>query len=467
MTLTARPARPTTSRTPARAAEIVREYGPFAGADESTASRHDGRRVWAATGAEAARHRSGERRGRAHARARRRCRHRVRRHPPLPDRRGAHRQDRSGHRRRAGVDSRARRGPRLGPGLGRGQPLGRPVPRPQDPPDRPRDRRDPAHHRVEPLRHRRDLGRRRAVARHLGRRRERHPPHRPATAAPCSSGSRCRPAPASAGWSRTAPSSSIAAAARAARSAPCAGRSAAERARASEPAVASPIQRAPHHRSTAHRARSNHHDHRHRPTHRRTMPSCPQDRWIAERKTLMAHEKELTHLRDQIARERRALPWVRIDKDYVFDRPQGRGRSPSCSTGAASCWSSTSCSARAGTQGCPSCSFMADHIDGMNVHLEHRDVTLRRGLARTARRDRALPPAHGLAVPVGVVERERLQLRLPRQLHAEERATATSTTTTTACRSRSRGGAGHQRVLPRTTRARSSTPTRPTAAASR
>ena len=51
-----------------------------------------------------------------------------------------------------------------------------------------------------------------------------------------------------------------------------------------------------------------------------------QDRWIAERRTLMAHEKELTHLRDQIARERHALPWVRIDKDYVFDGPEGRVR---------------------------------------------------------------------------------------------------------------------------------------------
>ena len=62
--------------------------------------------------------------------------------------------------------------------LGRGHALGRAVSRAQDPPGRSRDRRDPAHHRVEPLRHRRDLGRRRAVARHLGRRRERAAPHR-------------------------------------------------------------------------------------------------------------------------------------------------------------------------------------------------------------------------------------------------------------------------------------------------
>src|ERR1700730_775170 len=48
------------------------------------------------------------------------------------------------------------------------------------------------------------------------------------------------------------------------------------------------------------------------------------DEWVAERKTLLAHEKELTRLRDRIARECRALPWVRINKNYVFQAPEGR-----------------------------------------------------------------------------------------------------------------------------------------------
>ena len=52
-------------------------------------------------------------------------------------------------------------------------------------------------------------------------------------------------------------------------------------------------------------------------------PVVSSDQWIAERKALLAREKELTHLRDQIARERRALPWVRVEKDYVFDTPEG------------------------------------------------------------------------------------------------------------------------------------------------
>ena len=52
-------------------------------------------------------------------------------------------------------------------------------------------------------------------------------------------------------------------------------------------------------------------------------PVASAEQWLAQRKALLAREKELTHLKDQVARERRALPWVRIDKHYVFDTPSG------------------------------------------------------------------------------------------------------------------------------------------------
>ena len=53
-------------------------------------------------------------------------------------------------------------------------------------------------------------------------------------------------------------------------------------------------------------------------------PVVSKDRWISERRALLAREKELTRLRDQIARERRALPWERVEKDYTFDAAEGR-----------------------------------------------------------------------------------------------------------------------------------------------
>lgn len=100
------------------------------------------------------------------------------------------------------------------------------------------------------------------------------------------------------------------------------------------------------------------------------------DEWIAERKALLAREKELTRLRDRIARERRALPWVRVDKGYAFDAPDGRVTLAELFEGRRQLLVQHFMLAPGWEQGCPSCSFMADHNDGMTVHLAHRDVTL-------------------------------------------------------------------------------------------
>lgn len=101
----------------------------------------------------------------------------------------------------------------------------------------------------------------------------------------------------------------------------------------------------------------------------------PRDQWLAERKTLLAQEKELTRLRDQVARERRALPWVHIEKDYVFDTPQGKRSLADLFEGRLQLMVQHFMFGPGWEQGCPSCSFMADHTAGMQVHLEHRDIS--------------------------------------------------------------------------------------------
>ncbi|HUG26571.1 DUF899 domain-containing protein [Piscinibacter sp.] len=106
-------------------------------------------------------------------------------------------------------------------------------------------------------------------------------------------------------------------------------------------------------------------------------PVVSTERWIAERKALLAREKELTRLRDQIAAERRALPWERVEKHYVFDTPEGRRTLTELFEGRRQLMVQHFMFGPGWEQGCPSCSFMADHIDGMNVHLAQRDVTLR------------------------------------------------------------------------------------------
>jgi predicted dithiol-disulfide oxidoreductase (DUF899 family) len=105
-------------------------------------------------------------------------------------------------------------------------------------------------------------------------------------------------------------------------------------------------------------------------------PVVPKAQWIAERKALLAREKELTHLRDQLASERRALPWERVDKAYVFDAPEGRRSLADLFEGRRQLVVQHFMLGPGWEQGCPSCSYMADHIDGMQVHLEQRDVTV-------------------------------------------------------------------------------------------
>ena len=111
------------------------------------------------------------------------------------------------------------------------------------------------------------------------------------------------------------------------------------------------------------------------PTNTARHPVVSSERWLAERKALLAREKELTHLRDQIARERRALPWVRIDKVYTFDTPAGTRTLADLFEGRRQLLVQHFMLGPGWEQGCPSCSYMADHTDGMTVHLAHRDVS--------------------------------------------------------------------------------------------
>jgi predicted dithiol-disulfide oxidoreductase (DUF899 family) len=104
-------------------------------------------------------------------------------------------------------------------------------------------------------------------------------------------------------------------------------------------------------------------------------PVVPADRWLVARKALLARERELTHLSDQIARERRALPWVRIEKNYVFDAQEGPRTLADLFEGRRQLLVQHFMLGPGWEQGCPSCSFMADHADGMTVHLAHRDTT--------------------------------------------------------------------------------------------
>ena len=100
------------------------------------------------------------------------------------------------------------------------------------------------------------------------------------------------------------------------------------------------------------------------------------DRWIEARKQLLVKEKEFTRARDALSRERRALPWERVEKNYMFVGANGKESLGDLFAGKRqlivyhfmfdSTWEA----------GCKSCSFWADNFNGIDVHLKHRDVTL-------------------------------------------------------------------------------------------
>jgi predicted dithiol-disulfide oxidoreductase (DUF899 family) len=99
------------------------------------------------------------------------------------------------------------------------------------------------------------------------------------------------------------------------------------------------------------------------------------DQWIEARQRLLAKEKEFTRLRDQMSRERRELPWVLVDKEYVFEGANGKETFAQLFAGRHQLiiyhfmldpnWDA----------GCKSCSFWADNFNGIDSHLRQRDVS--------------------------------------------------------------------------------------------
>jgi predicted dithiol-disulfide oxidoreductase (DUF899 family) len=101
-----------------------------------------------------------------------------------------------------------------------------------------------------------------------------------------------------------------------------------------------------------------------------------QEVWLAARRELLSKEKEFTRRRDALSAARRELPWVSVEKDYVFDGPDGKETLADLFDGRSQLLVYHFMFGPDWEQGCPSCSFLSDHIDGANWHLPQRDVTL-------------------------------------------------------------------------------------------
>jgi predicted dithiol-disulfide oxidoreductase (DUF899 family) len=100
-----------------------------------------------------------------------------------------------------------------------------------------------------------------------------------------------------------------------------------------------------------------------------------QAEWLEARKQLLKKEKELTKLRDALSQQRRELPWVKLEKEYVFDTPNGRKTLAELFEGRSQLIVYHFMFGPEWKEACPSCSFNMDHTDGALVHLAQRDVT--------------------------------------------------------------------------------------------
>ena len=101
-----------------------------------------------------------------------------------------------------------------------------------------------------------------------------------------------------------------------------------------------------------------------------------EEEWANARKELLKKEKEFTALRDQLSQQQRDLPWVAVNKEYVFEGKKGKQTLSELFDGRSQLLVYHFMFDPSWNAGCPSCSFWADNFNGIIVHLNQRDVTL-------------------------------------------------------------------------------------------
>ncbi|MBZ9793987.1 thioredoxin family protein [Rhizobium sp. 3T7] len=99
------------------------------------------------------------------------------------------------------------------------------------------------------------------------------------------------------------------------------------------------------------------------------------EEWLEARRALLLKEKEATHLRDKVNAARMALPWVKVDKNYIFDTPQGKKSLAELFDRRSQLLIYHFMLGPDWEAGCPGCSFLSDHVDGTLPHLNNHDVT--------------------------------------------------------------------------------------------
>jgi predicted dithiol-disulfide oxidoreductase (DUF899 family) len=103
-------------------------------------------------------------------------------------------------------------------------------------------------------------------------------------------------------------------------------------------------------------------------------PVISNDKWIEAGAKLLVKEKELSHMRDQVAKLRRELPWVPVEQDYVFEGPDGKVKLSELFKGKNQLIIYHCMWGFDDDDGCPGCSLIMDHVDSARQHFEHHDI---------------------------------------------------------------------------------------------
>jgi predicted dithiol-disulfide oxidoreductase (DUF899 family) len=112
-----------------------------------------------------------------------------------------------------------------------------------------------------------------------------------------------------------------------------------------------------------------------KPAAKAGSPVVSHEDWLAARKQFLAKEREFTHLRDDLSRQRRELPWEKVEKKYEFEGAHGIETLADLFDGRTQLIIYHFMFGPGWTEGCPSCSYLADSFDGAIMHLAQRDTT--------------------------------------------------------------------------------------------
>jgi len=177
------------------------------------------------------------------------------------------------------------------------------------------------------------------------------------------------------------------------------------------------------------------------------------EQWLEERTALLAKEKAFTRMRDELNAQRRALPWVKIEKEYVFDAPEGEVTLAQLFDERGQLFIKHFMMGPGQTTQCVGCSLEVDHVEGLLEHMENHDLSYVAVARAPIEEIETVRKRMGWRFRWGLLVPQRLQLRFQRLVQAGGDGGFACVLQLGIRQSRHRGSFRRQRLLQRCRRA--------------